>query len=77
LDILAKCHNLPADRARELFKHSKDSENLVSTKKNWEVLDLNYFVGDVISGVGLGFFGLRHRILGPNPKGQFYDSCFE
>ena len=26
---LAECHNLPADSARELFKPSKDTENLV------------------------------------------------
>jgi len=29
-------------------------------------------VGDVKIGVGIGFFGWRHRTLGPNRKGQFF-----
>jgi len=31
-----------------------------------------FLVGGVMLGVGLGFFGLRHRDLGPNPKRQFF-----
>ena len=47
-------HNSPSDRARKLFKSSKHEENLVvSIKKNWEVFDLNSFVGDVIIVAGL------------------------
>jgi len=61
LDILAKCHKSPADWARELFKPSKVSESLLVSTKNWEILDFRFFVGDIILGVGLGFFGLRHR----------------
>jgi len=30
------------------------------------------FVGDVILGVDSGFFGLRHRSLGLNPRGNFF-----
>jgi len=32
------------------------------------VLGLSFFVGDVILGSGLGFFGLRHQTLGRNRK---------
>jgi len=34
-----------------------------------ESFGFEFFVGDIILGVGLVFFGLRHRALGPNPKG--------
>jgi len=30
--------------------------------------ECEFFVGDVILGVGLGFFGLRHQVMGPNRK---------
>jgi len=42
-------HNSLAARARELFKHSKDPESLLKFK-NWKVLGLGLFVGDVIMG---------------------------
>jgi len=38
---------------------------------------LRFFVGNVISGIGLGFFGLWHRALGPNPKRQFFVTFFK
>ena len=44
-------HNPPADWAGELFKRSEDGESLViSILKNWEVMDLIFFMGDVKSG---------------------------
>jgi len=39
-----------------------------------EVLDFNLSVGDIILGVSLDFFVLRHRALDFNPKGQFFVS---
>jgi len=61
-------HNLPTDCARELFiKFSKDSENLVSNKKECQVLDFSFFVGD-IRGIGLILFDLR--ISGPRSQPQ-------
>jgi len=33
-------------------------------------------MGDVISGVGLGIFGLCYRALSPKPQEQVYDSSF-
>jgi len=33
-----------------------------------------FFVGDVILGVGLGFFGLCHLPLGPNRKRESFVS---
>jgi len=39
-------------------------------------LDISFFVGNVISGVGLGLFGRGHLDLGPNCKSQFFDSSF-
>jgi len=57
----------------ELFKPSKYADSLLlSILKKWEVLDASFFVGDVIFVVGLGFFGLRHRALGPKLKGQTF-----
>jgi len=50
-------HNLPTDRARELFKPNEDMESLqVLLVKKWEVLGLNFFfnvkiiLDDIISG---------------------------
>ena len=67
-----KGHNSPADWAREMFKPSKYPEIFWFRLKTWEVLDMSFFVGDVILGIGLGFFGLRHSALGLNLKGQFF-----
>jgi len=51
-------HNSPAAKAREMFKLSKHAENfIVSILKNLEVLDLSFFVGDVIIGGSMEFFG--------------------
>jgi len=35
-------------------------------KKNWKVLGFRFFVGDAISGEGLGLFDRGHRALGLN-----------
>jgi len=35
-----------------------------------------FFVGDVITGVGLRIFGRGHRALGANTKSQFFESSF-
>jgi len=41
-----------------MFKLSKHAENfIVSILKNLEVLDLSFFVGDVIIGGSMEFFG--------------------
>jgi len=46
-------HNSTTDCATELFKCSKDAAGLlVCIEQNWQVLDFDLFVGDVISGVG-------------------------
>jgi len=50
-------HNTPVDCARELFKPSKDSASLLVCNEKKLSFGFSYFVGDVISGVGLGFFG--------------------
>jgi len=57
---------LPVDCAGELFKPSKDSASLqVCTEK--EILFwISFFVGDVISGVGLNHFDPLNWALGPN-----------
>ena len=68
-------HNSPADWARELFKPSEDTENLVLLIEIMGSLGFELFVSDVILGVGLGFFGLCHQALGPNSEGQFF-VCF-
>jgi len=59
VDILAEGHNSPANWPGELFKHSTDAESLVVSfkKQNWKVLDIFYFVGDIIMGVSLCIFG--------------------
>ena len=50
------CALLPVATAGELFKSSKDAESLVvSIEKDLEVLDLNFYVSDVVIGVNLGF----------------------
>jgi len=43
---------------------------------NWKVLELVFFVGDVISGVGLGIFSQGYWALGSNGNHQFFDSSF-
>jgi len=30
-----------------------------------------FFVGDIRTGVGLGYFGLSHQALGPTTRGKF------
>ena len=41
-------HNLPTDRAREMFKSSRDAESrLVSILKRLESFGFEIFVGDV------------------------------
>jgi len=41
-------------------------------EKNWKVLDLGFFVNDVISGVGFRPFWLRL----PGPEPQLLDGIF-
>jgi len=43
--------------------------------KNWKLLDFKFFVGDVISGIGLGIFR-RHWALGTNCKSQLFNQVF-
>ena len=47
---------------------------LVLILKFLKGLDFSFFVGDIISGIGLGLFGRGHQALGPNCKNQFFDS---
>jgi len=47
---------------------------LVPTKKSWEVLDLSFFVGDVILGVALGFFWLTPSSSGSQRQGVIFVS---
>ena len=65
--ITVQLYNSQGDCARELFKHSKDAASLIdSNEKNWKVLDLRFFVGD-ISGIGFGLlFWLRLPGVGCN-----------
>jgi len=56
-------HNSPAN---------KDSGNLVTIEINLEILDLSFFVGDVIIVVGLGFFGPGYQAVVANPKRQIF-----
>ena len=52
-------HNLPSDRARELFKPSKNAGNLVaSIKQIRELFGLNSYGGDVVSGWGSRDLGM-------------------
>jgi len=44
--------------------------------KKLEIFRFQFFVGDVISGVGLGLFGRDYQALGTNTKSQFSDSSF-
>jgi len=48
------------------LKRCGKSSRLDCNEKNWKVLDLGLFVGDVISGVGFRPFWLRLPALGPN-----------
>jgi len=45
-------------------------------KKNRKVLGFRLFVGDVISGVGLGLFGQGHQALDPKARGNFLFQIF-
>ena len=76
LKLLWSCpvNNSPAARARELFKLSTDSEDLlVPITKCWEVLDLSFCVSYVIIGGGWGLFGSLHLDLSFHP--QEWASC--
>jgi len=67
-------NNSPGDWARELFKSSKDVESLVvSIFKKVESFGFQFFVGDVIIVVGLGFFDNVIRPWAPTARGSF---CF-
>jgi len=44
--------------------------------KSCEALDFVFFVGDIISGVGLGIFGPGNQALGANAKNQVFDLIF-
>jgi len=60
------CHNLPAARAREVFKPSTDSARLpVSTEKTTSQV-----------GVFLHFYGQLYPALGANPMSQFLAQGF-
>jgi len=47
---------LPADRARELFKPSKDAESSVSIETKLGYFGFKLFWSDVTAGVGQGYF---------------------
>ena len=47
---------------------------LVPTKKSWEVMDLSFFMGDVILRVALGFFWLTPSSSGPQRQGVTFVS---
>jgi len=64
--MLISCHlqlrNFSVDCARELFKPSKDSANLlVSNDKKLLVLGFRFFLSDVISEVGFWSFWLIQK----------------
>ena len=70
-------HKSPANRARELFTHSKDAESLVvSVIKILGSYGVGFFVSDVIIEVGLCFWmtssGVRAKF-----KRQFFVSFLE
>jgi len=44
--------------------------------KKKSVLSFRFFVGDDISGIGLGLFGQDYRDLGPNCKREVFHSSF-
>ena len=44
--------------------------------KELESFGFGFFVGDVMSGVGLRIFGWDYLALGLNHKRQFFDSSF-
>jgi len=50
----------------------KTLQVLVCNKKKFLVL--GFFVGDIISGIGLGIFGRGHQVLGPNCKRKVFCS---
>ena len=61
--VSLQLNNSPGYWVKELFKPSKDAAGLlVCIWKNWKVLDLGFFVGAVISGIGLGILA---KVIGP------------
>jgi len=56
--------------ATELFKPSEAEECLLVSIEKLESFGFELFVGDILIGVGLGFFGTRHRALAPTPMGN-------
>jgi len=65
-------YNSPGDWARELFKPSTDSANLVvEIEKKFFVFGLGFSGGNATSG---GVFGYLYLVLGPNPLGHYYGS---
>jgi len=71
--LTLQLHNLPTDYAKELFKCLNDAANLLDCiEKIWKVLDFEFFVGDIISGVGFKPFWLRLPGLGCQPPGGIF-----
>jgi len=62
---ILRSHNSPADWTRELFKRSKDAENVV-LGENLQIFGFCFFVDDVIKGKGLRNLGQLQRALGAN-----------
>jgi len=62
-------HSSPGNFAKQLFKCSS---LLDCNENNWKVLDFEFFVGDVICGVGFRPFWLRI----PGPGHQLLDGIF-
>ena len=71
--VILHHHNSPGNWARELFKHSRDAEKRGDDLKNWEVLDLFFFVGDVIKRSFRHFWPTSSG-PGPQPKETIF--CF-
>jgi len=70
-------HNSPVDCAGELFKPSKDTASLLAcNEKNYKVWDFGFFVGDIISGVRLGFLVEVIRPWTSTTRGRYFAHIF-
>jgi len=62
------CHFAPPQLASQLSL--KAVQILNAERIDWEVLDLSFFLGNIIR-VDLGLFSPLNLALGPNPKRDF------
>jgi len=67
-------HKLPVDCARKLFKPSEVLASLLV--RNEKKFKFWVFVGNIISGIGLGLFGQGNQALGPNRRIEVFITSF-